>query len=168
MLNEQLPLCLNLLMSKTLACSCQSVRQAPHYILKHKIKELTEMSGSSLLSCLLQKSKFKIITSNNKALPSLQFSPLCRAERDTNLQKEKSSRRREGLTHGLWKTLYGKGPYRCPSAIPYRRDSLRRNTAASPGPGQREISPQSRESLCPRSARAPAEGGGHLPGWKSR
>lgn len=109
-LNEPLPLRLNLLMRKMLVCSCQSVHQALHYLLKYEIKELTEMSGSSLLSCLLWKNKFKIITSNNKALSSLQCSPLCVTERDKNLQKEKPSQRQQGLTNGLWQTLYHKGP----------------------------------------------------------
>lgn len=151
-LNEQLPLFLNLLMSKMLACSCQSVHQAPHYVLKYEIKELTEMSGRSLLSCLLQKSKFKIIISNNKALSSLQFPPLYTAECSKNLQKEKPSWRQHGLTHGLWQTLYHNGPSQYPLAIPCGAGSLQRPTAPSPGLGGFAEVPQAAlPPLSPRS-----------------
>lgn len=101
-LNEQLLFRLNLLMNKMLACSCQSVHQAPHYVLKYEMKKLTEMSGSSLLSCLLWKSKFKIIRRNNKTLSPLQFSPLCRTECDKNSLKVEAALSPAAFTKGLW------------------------------------------------------------------
>lgn len=54
-----------------------------------------------------------VIINNNKALSPLEFSPLCKAEWDKNLQKRKPSQRQQGLTSGLW-DFHHKGTFSSP------------------------------------------------------